>query len=409
MDDALIPRQAGRPARLFARRTGLVVPSATLSTMDRANDLRRSGVDIFSFSNRPSPPQAAVAGAKAALDAKWSSFYTDTAGIPELRGQIAERASVSLKRSIDPDSEVLVTVGGKEAIFAFLMATVQEGDEVIIPDPAWVTYEPCIRLAGGRPVRVPLTYTGNGFEFDTDGLRRSVTPNTRALILNTPHNPTGLVLSAEVLHEIATIAIENDLFVLADECYEHYVYEGEHRSIAALPRMFERTLTVSTSSKIFTMFGWRLGWAIGPSEMMHHLLNIHQNIVACATSFAQAGMAKLLASDPEELLRLIARTVSIYRAARDALVQGLNRIDGVRCHSPQGGYLAFVNIRGLNMRSNDVSELLLDRAGVQTVPGSAFGPAGEGFVRINFSCTAEDVADGLRRINEALSAGAHAC
>lgn len=386
----------------FAERTELVQESPTLATLDKVAELKRRGVDIFNFSNRPSPPPAAVHAAQRAIEETWSFFYTDSAGLPALRKLLAARGSRSLKRQIDPGSEVLITAGGKEAVFAFLMATVGPGDEVLLLDPSWVSYEPCVQLAGGHLTRVPMQFDSSGFRLDVSALRRSLTPRTKVLILNTPHNPTGIVLSKAELQEVADLARMADLFVLADEAYEHYVYDGlQHTSIASLPDMFERTLTISTASKIFNMFGWRLGWAIGPTELMRRLLSIHQNVIGCVTSFVQAGGIGLLSLSEDEFNKTVAATVQTYGAARDVLVNGLNKIAGVSCHKPQGGYLAFPNISGLKRTSAQVSEILLE-GGVHSVAGSAFGPNGEGFIRINYSCKPEDAAIGVERIRKAL-------
>ena len=385
----------------FADRASVPEPSGTLAIIDKVQELRRRGVDVFSFSNRPPAPAEAIRAAQAAVAEAWSSFYTDTAGWPKLRQGISRKFSQALKHEIDPKSEVLVTVGAKEAIFLFVMATVGSGDEVVMPDPAWVSYEPMVRLAGGQIKRVPMDYSAKGFELDPEALKRALTPRTKAVILCTPHNPTGLVLSADVLKQIADIANDADLFVLVDECYQHYLYDDAvHHSLAAQPDMFKRTITVATASKIFNMFGWRVGWAIGPEDIVSRMLAIHQHVTACATSFAQAGAAAALEVDSA----VIDATVRRYDAARRLLIRELNEVEGISCHLPAGAYFAFPNIRGLRKNSVAVSHLLLEHGGVQTVPGSSFGPNGEGFLRINFTCTEEDAARGAERIRKALRA-----
>ncbi len=373
-------------------------PSGTLSVQEQVNELKRKGVEIVSFSNRPGTPKEVIEAAQRALAESWSSAYTDTRGILELRQAIAEKSWTMNGIRADPATEVLVTVGAKQAMFLAVMALVNPGDEVLLPDPEWVSYEPCVALAGGRIARFPLLEK-NAYQPDPADLVNRVTSKTKMVIINTPHNPTGGVFESATLRAIADIAQKHNLVVLSDEVYEHYVYDGNrHVSIASLPDMRERTITLSSSSKILNMFGWRVGWAIGPSVIIDRMANIHQHTAACATSFAQAGMVAALKLGQE----VIARRVSQYDEARRALIQGLNSIPDVTCHRPAGAYFAFPSVRALRRSSEEASRLLLQQAGIHSVAGSAFGPSGEGHIRLVFACTAADVRDGIERLRAAI-------
>lgn len=373
--------------------------SGTLSVADRVKELRRQGADIASFSNRPAVPEAVIAAAKTALDEAWSSAYTDSAGLPELRQAIARQLASECGFEADPEDEIMVTAGGKEGIFAALFATVNPGDEVVIPDPSWVTYDPCVGFAGGIPVAVPSPVE-NDFHPDPEAIEAAVTAKTKMIVLTTPHNPTGAVLKRDTLEAIAEIAKRHQLLVLSDECYRHYLYDNhQHFSIASLPGMAERTLTVQTTSKIFNMFGWRVGWIAGPSDIMAEMLKIHQHVVACANAVAQAGAIAAINLDPE----YIRTTVRTYEEARDTLLKELADIPAITAHVPEGGYFLFPDIRGLGKDSEEASRFLLEEARVMTVPGSAFGSNGEGHVRLLFSCTAEEAARVAGRIRDAVA------
>lgn len=221
------------------------------------------------------------------------------------------------------------------------------------------------------------------------------------ITITTPHNPTGVVTDRDTLAAIADIAIRHDLLVLADECYRHYLFDNHHHvSIASLPGMAERTLTVQTTSKIFNMFGWRVGWIAGPAEIVGEMLKVHQHVVACATAIAQAGALAAVRLDP----KYIASTVEQYRQARDAMLAELATVPRLSAHKPEGAYFLFPDIRGLGMSSLEATRFLLEKAHVMTVPGSAFGPNGEGHVRLLFSCTPAEGREAVSRIRAAVAA-----
>lgn len=240
----------------FAARVARVQQSATARAIDTAYRLRSSGVSVVTFQNRlPVPPSAADA-ARQGLEEAWSSFYTEARGLRKLRGAVAATSALAASRAIDPDSEVLVSVGARGAMFAFFLATLDPADEVLLPEPTWGGYAPGLAAAGANVIPVGLHCGPDGFSLDPDALRSACTERTKLIVLNSPHNPTGMVLSKGTLAAIADLAKEKDFFVLSDECYENFVYDGaRHISIASMPGMFERTLTVSSVSKTFNMFG----------------------------------------------------------------------------------------------------------------------------------------------------------
>ena len=382
--------------RIAARLKG-IPGSATLRIMERVRELRRQGADVMTFGNRPATPAPAREATVRAAGEPWTSSYTSPAGLPELR-QAISGALAADGIAADPNRQVIVTVGAKEALFVTALALIDPGDEVIVPSPAWVSHDPTVRLAGGVPVAVPLREERR-FHLDPADLEGAITPRTTAILYNTPHNPTGVVMEQAELEAIAEIARRHDLLVIADECYRHYVYDGHrHRSIAALPGMAERTLTVSTVSKIFNMFGWRVGWVVGPEALIQAILVVHEHAVGSATSFAQAGALAALQLD-ESAVRPV---LDQYRQVRDVMVEGLNRTPGITAHTPEGGYMLFPNVRALGDDA-EVSRFLLEEARVQTVPGSAFGPGGEGHVRLNFTCTPEEGREAVERIRAAVT------
>ena len=383
----------------IAQRPKSTPSSGTLSVADWVRAPRRQGADIISFVNRPAVPEPVIKAAKKALDEAWTSGYTDTAGLPELRQAIAGQLATECHVTVDPDSQVVVTVGGKEGIFAALFATVDPGEEVIIPDPSWVSYDPCVSFAGGVPVYVPSPRE-NGFHLDPNAVEDAVTDKTKMIIITTPHNPTGVIMNRETLEAIADIAQRHDLLVISDECYRHYLYDNHHHvSIASLPGMAERTLTVQTTSKIFNMFGWRVGWITGPADIVGGMLKIHQHTVACATAVAQAGALAAVQLKSQ----YIKSTVNQYKAARDVLLAELKTIPRMTAHIPEGAYFLFPDIRELGMKSVEAARFFLDEAHVMTVPGSSFGPTGEGHVRLLFTCTEDEARQAATRIRDAVN------
>jgi len=384
----------------FARRVTSIAPSPTVAVSDRARQLQAAGHDVVDLGGGdpdfPTPAHI-VAAAADAMEAG-DTHYVASAGIPELRRAIVEklRRDNGLTYSVD---EIIVTPGGKPAIFAAIMTLIDRGDEVLILDPGWVSYAPEVVIAEGVPVGVPLSADDN-FAITEERLRPYITPRTRALILCTPNNPTGRVATEEELATVARLAQEHDFYVLSDEIYEKLVYDGAvHRSIAALPGMWERTLTLNGFSKAYAMTGWRLGFLAAPQPIVKQILKVHSHSVTCAASFSQRGAIVAL-NGPQDF---IAEMVTAYDRRRHLVTDGLNAIPGVRCALPEGAFYALADIRGTGLTSAECAELLIAEGGVAVTPGSAFGAAGEGFIRLSYATSDELLQRSIAQMSKVLS------
>lgn len=384
-------------------RAAAITPSATVASSDRIKQMRARGEDIIGLATGTpdfDTPAHIKAAGKAAIDEDRTYIvYTQSLGLPELREAIA--AKLERENAITADADnILVTVGVKEAIFLAAQVCFEAGDEILIPTPTWVTYEACFQLAGASSVYVPCRMQ-DGFIPDPDELRKRITSRTRAIMLNSPGNPTGGVLTPEVLKEIAAIAEQHDLLVLSDEIYEHMVYGGaRHVSIGSLPGMAERTLTFNGFSKTYAMTGWRVGYVTGPRQIIRDMLKIHTHAVTCTGAFAQKAAAVALNAPQDELhgyMRLLAQR-------RDQLMNGLNSIPGIVCPPPSGGIFCFPNITGLGMSDEECSAVFLEKGKVSSLPGSAFGPGGEGHLRMSFARRrAADLDTAIERLKSAIA------
>jgi len=384
----------------FARRVTSIAPSPTVAVSDRARQLQAAGHDVVDLGGGdpdfPTPAHI-VAAAADAMEAG-DTHYVASAGIPELRRAIVEklRRENGLTYAVD---EIIVTPGGKPAIFAAIMTLIDRGDEVLILDPGWVSYAPEVVIAEGVPVGVPLSADDN-FAITEERLRPYITPRTRALILCTPNNPTGRVATEEELATVARLAQEHDFYVLSDEIYEKLVYDGAvHRSIAALPGMWERTLTLNGFSKAYAMTGWRLGFLAAPQPIVKQILKVHSHSVTCAASFSQRGAIVAL-NGPQDF---IAEMVTAYDRRRHLVTDGLNAIPGVRCSLPEGAFYALADIRGTGLTSAECAELLITEAGVAVTPGNAFGAAAEGFIRLSYATSDELLQRSIAQMSKVLS------
>jgi aminotransferase len=366
--------------------------------------MKRSGVHVISLAaGQPDfvTPEHIREYAKKALDEGYT-FYPPSPGLPELREAISRKLAEKNGIEADPKSEIIVTVGGKQGVFSTILTLINPGDEVIMADPSWVTYDPCVRLAGGRIVPVPV-YERDQFRLMPEAISRAITSKTKLVIINSPNNPTGSVLREEDLKGIADLARDKDLFVLSDEIYEYLIYDDlKHFSIASLPGMKERTITVNGFSKAYSMTGWRLGYLVGPKELVQHILAVHEHSVTGPASFAQRAAAQALEDPRSE--RSIKDMVAEFNKRRDVIVEGLNSIPRVSCVKPSGAFYAFANISALGRSSMDVADLLLEKAHVASVPGSAFGMRGEGFLRLSFANSKENILEALNRMRVALKA-----
>jgi aspartate aminotransferase len=382
---------------VLSKRVKKVKPSATLEITAKAKALRDEGKDIIAFGAGEPDFDTPQHIKDALVDALEGGFiyYTPAAGIPELR----EAVSKKLKRDNGLDygaDETIVTPGAKQAIYEAVQAVVNPEDEVLIPDPWWVSYVPMVQLAEGRPVFVE-TYVDDGFRLKVEEIEKKVTDRTRAIIINSPNNPTGSVLTKDDLKGIADVCVDNDVIVIADEVYEPMTYGCEHTSIASFDGMKERTITVNGFSKAYSMTGWRLGYAAGPQDIIKAMTRIQAHSVSNTTSFVQkAGVAAL--DGPQECVK---EMVGEFKKRRDVIVKILNEIDGVKCNEPQGAFYAFANFGSYEPDSFKLANYLLEN-GVAVIPGGAFGKQGEGFLRLSYATSMENIKEGVKRIEKAL-------
>ena len=320
------------------------------------------------------------------------THYTANAGLIELREAVCDYVRARFGVSYDPKTEVFMTVGASEGIDAALRVLVEPGDEVLLPDPSYVSYSPGVIFAGGVPVPV-VTRAEDAFRLTPQALRQAITPRTKLLVLPYPNNPTGAIMPREDLEAIAEVLRGTDILVLSDEIYGELTYGRRHVSIASLPDMQERTVVVSGFSKAFAMTGWRLGYACGPAPVMKMLTKLHQFAIMCAPTTAQYAAIEAMQNGDGDVENM--RTE--YDMRRRFIVDGLNRL-GLPCFEPEGAFYAFPSIRSTGMSSEEFCRRLLEEKHVAVVPGTAFGDSGEGFVRISYCYSLKHITEALRRI-----------
>ncbi|UHA72330.1 aminotransferase class I/II-fold pyridoxal phosphate-dependent enzyme [Paenibacillus sp. 481] len=318
--------------------------------------------------------------------------YTSNAGMPELREEIAKYLDDSFDVTYDPANEVLVTVGGSEAIDLALRALVSPGDEILIPEPCYISYSPIVSIGGGVAVGIETT-AENNFKLTAESLRAKITPKSKVLILCYPSNPTGGIMTYEDWLPIAKIVEENDLIVISDEIYAELTYDQKHVSFAAIPGMKDRTILVSGFSKAFAMTGWRMGYACGHQEIIAAMLKIHQYTVMCAPIMGQVAALEALKNGKEEKDRM----VESYNQRRRLVVRGFREI-GLECHEPQGAFYAFPSIKSTGLTSEQFAQRLLFEAKVAAVPGDVFGLGGEGFIRCSYATSVSQLNEAIERM-----------
>ena len=342
-----------------------------------------------------SPPIAKEA-AKKALE-EGHVHYTEMAGIMSLRLAITDKYLRDYGLTYSAEDEIVVTAGACEAISAIMLAVMEPGDEILVPSPFFSAYSEQAIIANVKLVEVPLKME-QGFSLKAKDLEKNLSPNTKVILVNTPHNPTGAIIEANDLMEIAEFAKKNDLLVISDETYDQFVMKGKHVSIASFPNMKERTVIVNSASKTFSMTGWRIGYAMGPAFLMKYLNKVHQNLSTCATSFAQHG-AVAAYNDGETFTRNM--LIEFERRAK-LLFNSLKDVKGLELLEPKGAFYAFVNIQKTGMSDVEFCDYILENSGVAIVPGSSFGNYGSGFVRICYACSYEQVEVAMKRIREAV-------
>ncbi len=383
----------------FAPRMDRITASATVAISNLVAEKRRQGVDIVSFSvgepDFDTPAHIKEAAIQALREGK--TKYVPGPGIPELREAVARYHAKDNAIPCQADN-VLVTPS-KQAVLYSILAVADQGDEVILPDPAWVSYEPMVQWAHAKPVGVPLS-AEEGFRMTPDAVAERITKKTRAIVLNSPSNPTGGVNMDADVKGIADLARDHDLWVLSDEMYQKIRYDGApHLSPASLPGMFERTITLDGCSKTYAMTGWRIGWAVAPRPAWVQLDKLQSQSLTTCTSFAQYG-AVAAVDGPKDSVEAMRKE---FQARRDLIVAGLRKLPGVTCPMPGGAFYAFPRFDPKEwggLGDGALSMALLDKVGVATTPGGSFGVHGKGHLRLSYATSRERITEGLRRMAE---------
>ncbi len=382
----------------FAERMNHIGTEGAFVVLARARELEAQGRHVVHLEiGEPdfATPDNIVEAAVGALHAGYT-HYTPAGGIYEAREAVAGFVQRRLGVEVDP-SEVVLVPGSKNVLLFTLLSCIEPGDEVIYPDPGYPVYASLVSFVGARGVPIRLREERQ-FRMDVEELAALVTPRTRMLIVNSPQNPTGGVLTREDVEAIARLALDHDLVVLTDEIYSQLVYDGfQHVSLLAQPGMKERTVLMDGMSKAYAMCGWRLGYGISPRELAAKMETLMINSSSCAAAFSQMAMIEALESPESE--RAVSAMVEKFRARRDLVVDGLNSIPGFSCLKPQGSFYAFANITATGLDERELADGLLEEAGVAVLPGTAFGPAGRGYIRLAYTQGEDDLRRGLERID----------
>lgn len=320
--------------------------------------------------------------------------YTSNFGLIELRREISKLYSQKHHVQYDPDYEVLVMSGVSEALDVAIRAITNPGDEIIVPEPAYVAYVPSVMFAGGTPVTV-TTHIENNFKLTAEDLEKAITPKTKALIINYPNNPTGATMDKNDLEAIANVVSEHDIMVISDEVYECLTYDGNHTCFASLEGMKDRTILLNGFSKAYAMTGFRLAYALAAPSIINAMMRIHQYCMLCAPVTAQIGAIEALRNGNEEMQRMMRD----YDRRRHLIINGLNKI-GLECYEPKGAFYAFPSVRNTHLTSEEFAERLLHEQKVVTIPGNVFGPAGEGFLRCSYATSKNQIIEALERIGQ---------
>jgi len=383
---------------MYATRMERLGTETAFEVLARAKQLEKEGRNIVHLEIGEPDFDTPKFICDAAVDALRSGYthYGPSAGLPEVRAGIAEY--ISRTRGMEFDAEnVVVTPGAKPIIFFSLMACVNEGDEVIFPDPAFPIYESMVNFLGAKPVPLRLREE-NAFGVDVEELASLITDKTRFLILNSPANPTGGTIGKKDLEAIADLVRDRDLFVLSDEIYSRILYDGEHHSISTFPGMKDKTIILDGHSKTYAMTGWRLGYGVMNRELSAHVTRLMTNSNSCTNLFVQRAGLAALEGPQDEVTAMVAE----FRRRRDVIVDGLNAIPGFSCLRPEGAFYAFPNVKALPISSRELARDLLDEAGVAALSGTAFGAAGDGYLRFSYANSVENIETALSRIHQHL-------
>jgi aspartate aminotransferase len=365
----------------------------------KAKKLEAEGKDIIHLEiGEPDfdTPDNIKKAAIAALE-KGMTGYCPAPGIPELRKAVADDAGQRRGLDFDPE-EVVVTPGAKPIMYFIISALSEPGDEVIYPNPGFPIYESVINFVGAKSIPIPLREDKN-FSFDVDEFKSLVTDKTKLIIINSPQNPTGGILSRSDLEAIAEVAIDKDIMVLSDEIYINIIYDGKFESIATIPGMRERTIILDGLSKTYAMTGWRIGYGIMKKELAEYVIRLNINTISCTSHFGQYGAIEAITGPQDAVGEMVAE----FKRRRDVIVNGLNKLDGISCKRPRGAFYVFPNITQTGLSSRDMEQRLLSEAGIATLSGTAFGMYGEGYLRFSYANSVENIQRALERIETFLS------
>ena len=383
----------------FAQRMSRLGTETAFEVLQRARALEATGRKVVHLEiGEPDfdTPRNIRRAAAAALEEGWT-HYGPSAGLPEFRKLIADQWRAERGIPCDADN-VIVTPGAKPIMFFAMLALLEEGDEVLYPNPGFPIYESVANFIGARPVPLALR-EDRDFDLDLAEVERLISPRTKLLVLNSPHNPTGAVLHPDTVQGLAALARKHDFWILSDEIYARIQYDGEHRSIASLPGMAERTIVLDGFSKTYAMTGWRLGFGIMDKSLATHVARLMTNSNSCTASFVQRAGMEALAGPQDDVQGMIRE----FRRRRDAIVAGLNQLPGVRCSMPHGAFYAFPNITGTGLPSAELARLLLEQAGVACLSGTSFGAFGEGYLRFSYANSLENIETALHSMGEFLA------
>jgi aspartate/methionine/tyrosine aminotransferase len=384
---------------VFAKRMKALGTETAFEVLAKAKALEKQGKEIIHLEIGEPDFDTPKNIKEAAVKALYAGYthYVPAAGIPELREAIAEYISKTRKIDVDPE-EVVVTPGAKPIMFYAILAWINPGDEVMYPNPGFPIYESLINFVDAKPVPIPLKEE-NDFKMDPEYVKEKITKKTKMIILNSPENPTGGVLTKKDLKVVADcIAKRDDVLVLSDEVYSRIIYEGENESIASLPGMKEKTIILDGFSKTYAMTGWRLGYGVMRKDLAQKVAQLMINSNSCTCAFIQMAGVEALKGPQKEVEKMVAE----FKRRREVIVEGLNKINGITCKKPHGAFYVFPNITGTGMDCRKLGDYLLNEAGVAVLPGTSFGQYGEGYLRISFANSVENIKKALERIDEAL-------
>jgi len=383
---------------MLAERMSRLGTETAFEVLARAKAMEAAGRDIVHLEiGEPDfdTPRNIIDAAIKALNSGYT-HYGPSAGIPEVRKVFAEFLTKDRGVEVKPEN-IVITPGAKPILFFSILALVNKGDEVIYPNPGFPIYESVINFVGAKPVPIPLREE-KAFSFDLEEMKQLVNDRTKLIIVNTPHNPTGGVLTAKDMQGIAELAKKHDAWILSDEVYSKMVYDGKHVSIYDYPEVMDRTILLEGHSKTYAMTGWRLGYAAMPVELAAHISKLQTNSNSCTSSFTQMAGVEALTGPQDASIKMMAE----FKARRDMFVEGLNGIPGFKCLKPSGAFYVFPNITGTGMKSKQIEEFLLDKAGVAGLSGTSFGKYGEGYLRFSYANSQANLRKALDKISKSL-------